>query len=127
MSSKPDPIPQSQVFDMEDTAPVGSTETDYPRWAELGLADPVREGSLPEQGSTADVLAFAVTQPGAVDPIEGGMAQVRAEMKSISTLCGAWERRLDALMLLLRRADGRAPTPDEPDDVEEPVERPEPT
>jgi hypothetical protein len=97
---------------------------DKPRWAELGLADPDPSGQLPADAQTADVLAFGLTLPGADDPVEGIVDAVRIELYALSQEEAAdpkrdvlymLGRRLDAAMLLLRRADGRAPAPPEYD------------
>lgn len=110
MSNQPESPADSKVFDMPEPTP-GTTRSDLPRWAELGLSDPPRDGALPEDGETADVLGHAVILPGSIDPVEGGVAAVRAELRAVETLASGWGRRLDAMLLLLRRADGRAKSP----------------
>lgn len=103
-----------------DTPSPKSTSTDLPRWAELGLADPPKDGRLPEQGQTADLLAFALVLPGADDPVLGIIDAVEAELRALAGMreeTGAGDillmlsNRLAVASLLLRRADERAPTP----------------
>jgi hypothetical protein len=95
---------------------------DKPRWAELGLADPPEDGSLPEQGQTADLLAFGLVLPGAEDPILGIVDAVQVELHALAGRLeetGAGDillmlsNRLAVASLLMRRADGRIPTPPE--------------
>ena len=112
-----------------------SLPTDKPRWAELGLADPPADGRLPEQGQTADLLAFAVILPGAEDPVIGIVDAVALELHALSQAIDTdpirdvlfmLGRRLEVAMLLLRRADGRAPMPREFDpDAETQTESPD--
>jgi hypothetical protein len=109
------------------------------RWSMLGLDDPKPDASLPKDGQTADLLAFALVLPGAEDPVEGIIDGVRVELAAMAEgapsranadalmLLG---RRLDVAMLLLRRSDERAPMPPEydPDAVTQtagPAEPPE--
>jgi hypothetical protein len=98
--------------------------TDLPRWAELGLADPLPDERMPEQGSTADLLAWALCAPGADEPIAGIVNGVRLDLAAlvdvapslpIATTLVMLGRRLAVASLLLRRADERAPTPPEYD------------
>jgi hypothetical protein len=111
------------------TPPPKSTMTDKPRWAELGLADPLPDASLPEQGQTADLLVYALTLPGADDPVTGIVDAVQVELRALAGMLeesGAGDlllmlsNRLAVASLLLRRVDGRAPMPPEydPDDEE---------
>lgn len=102
------------------TPPPKSTSTDLPRWAELGLADPPEDGRLPEQGQTADLLAFALVLPGADCPITGIVDAVQVELRALAGMLeetGAGDillmlsNRLAVASLLLRRVDGRAPEP----------------
>ena len=60
--------------------------TDLPRWGELGLADPLPDGELPEDAQTADVFAHAAVAPGAVDPVEGLLRSVAEDHKAIAHL-----------------------------------------
>ena len=69
--------------------------SDPTRWAVLGLADPPADGAFPDAGLTADLLAYALTAPGAEDPIAGIVDAVRVE--------------------LLALGDNRVPSPVEPD------------
>ena len=95
-------------------------------WAELGLADPPEDGRMPSQGQTADLLAFALVLPGADDPVLGIVDAVQVELRALAGLLledtGVagdvlllLANRLAVASLLLRRADGRAPTPREYD------------
>jgi hypothetical protein len=104
------------------TPPPKSTSTDLPRWAELGLADPPKDGRLPDQGQTADLLAFALVLPGADCPITGIVDAVQVELRALAgrleetgagDLLLLLSNRLAVASLLLRRVDGRAPEPPE--------------
>ena len=95
---------------------------DLPRWAELGLADPPEDGQLPEEGQTADLLAFALVLPGSDCPVTGIVDAVMVELSvlarvleehSTGDLLLLLSNRLAVASLLLRRADERAPTPPE--------------
>lgn len=92
------------------------------RWSLLGLRDGEPHARLPEDGSTADVLAWALVIPGATDPVEGMVDSVRVKLAALSDALQKrerhvadalhmLERQLGAAMLLLRRCDGRAPPP----------------
>jgi hypothetical protein len=103
-----------------DTPPSKSTSTDLPRWAELGLADPPPDARMPEQGQTADLLAFALVLPGADCPITGIIDAVQVELRALAGMLEATgagdlllmlSNRLAVASLLLRRVDGRAPEP----------------
>jgi hypothetical protein len=117
---------------------MSETTTDLPRWAELGLADPLPDERMPEQGSTADLLAWALVAPGADEPIAGIVDGVRVELAALADAAPSLpvaavlvllSKRLAVASLLLRRADERAPTPreydpDAPTEVAEPKGRP---
>jgi len=98
----------------DEATPVPPFEHLLPRWAELDLADPRRDGRLPTEGSTADLAMYGLVLPGSSDPIEGGVAAVMEEQRAMATLCGGWARRLESLMCMLRRADGRERRPVSP-------------
>jgi hypothetical protein len=102
------------------------------RWVQLGLADSKPDARLPEQGSTADLLAWALTLPGAVDPIEGLIEGARLELSALADIAPTPAiaaainfivRRLDVAALLLARCDNRVPPPPEydPDAAEAPA------
>jgi hypothetical protein len=77
----------AQVHDRPEGAnapPPKSTSTDLPRWAELGLADPPNDGRLPEQGQTADLVAFALVLSGADCPITGIVDVVQVELRALA-------------------------------------------
>src|SRR5262245_23654259 len=107
---------------------------DKPRWAELGLQDPRDNAQLPEHGSTADLLAFALVLPGIDCPVTGIIDGVMVELAALARLLeetGTCDlllllsNRLAVVSLLLRRVDGRAPSPPEYDpDAETATEPP---
>ena len=107
--------------------------SDPARWAVLGLADPTPGRDLPQGATVADVLAWALVLPSAIDPVEGIVDAVRVELRALASvveekpvagLLAIIERRLSAALILLRYCDGREPMrfePDEVPDVEEPT------
>ena len=126
MSKKPDLDDAGQLFheelsDMSGGRPIaspsGCAAEDFPRWAELGLDDPLRDGGIPIDGQTADVLLWALGIRGADDPVASIFRAVSTDLHSLAHLLESSARRVDAGLLLLARADGRAPTPatDDPD------------
>jgi len=79
---------------------------------------------LPELGSTADVLAFALVLPFAEDPVVGIIDAVHVELyvlagmleeTSAGDLLLMLSNRLEVASLLLHRVDGSAPRPREYD------------
>ncbi len=102
--------------------------SDPGRWAELNLADPAPDGSLPKGATVADVLAWALVIPGAADPIEGIVDAVTLELKALADLLADRRaaavlhllgKRLDAAMLLLKWIDNREQMPREPGEEED--------
>ena len=109
---------------------------DAGRWAVLGLADPpLPENGMPEDATTADLLAWALCYPGSIDPIEGLLEGVRVELVALSDAYDVLDprspsqkagahlsdtllmlaRRLEVAVTLLRRTDGTEPLPPEDD------------
>jgi hypothetical protein len=101
----------------------------------LGLEDRKPDNRLPEQGSTADLLAFSLVLPGATDPVEGMIEAARVELAALAEAAPSkvmadainligW--RMDVAMLLLARCDYRVPMPEEHDgeELEEPPPAP---
>src|SRR5262245_21264759 len=108
--------------------------SDPTRRAVLGLADPTPSGDLPQGATVADVLAWALLLPSAVDPVEGIVDAARVELRALASvleqkpladLLAIIERRLSAALTLLRYCDGREPMRFEPEEVPE-VEAPAP-
>lgn len=96
------------------------------RWSALGLADPAE---IPG-GSVSDLLAYALVDPDAEDPIDGILLGVRTELVVLADGDGGARpmlrmliRRLDVALLLLRRLDNRVPIPLEEDPDEAPPSR----
>jgi hypothetical protein len=54
------------------------------RWAHLGLANGDPTARLPEQGSTADLLIWAMVPPSATEPVEGMVDGVRVELAALA-------------------------------------------
>src|SRR6185503_2422785 len=117
-ASAPSPEPRRCPMKWEPSDPT--------RWAVLGLADPPADGAFPDAGLTADLLAYALTAPGAEDPIAGIVDAVRVELIALGDALRETEanigdalhllaRRLETAVVLLDRCDGRIRTPKEPD------------
>jgi hypothetical protein len=124
MSKKPDLSDDGHIFTEELRDMTGSrtsptsppcAATDLPRWAELGLNDPPRDGRMPRNGHTADIAVWALGFPGSTDPVKGILDAVSTDMHSLSHLLEGSARRIDAALELMERADGRAETPPEHD------------
>ena len=97
---------------------------DFPRWAELGLSDPVPTARLLSDAQIADILVFALVPPSAEDPVIGIVDGVALELHALGQVVDTepmrdvlfmLARRLDVAMLLLRRVDAGMPIPREYD------------
>jgi hypothetical protein len=108
--------------------------SDPARWAILGMGDPPPNDAFPRKGHTADLLAYALTLPGAEDPVSGIVSSVIVELLAFSDLFQESKgdvllmlaRRLQVAMVLLARTDNRAPMPMEDEEEPPPVEPTEP-
>ncbi len=88
------------------------------RFSHLGLADHPVGGGLPPDLTVADLLAWALMAPGAVDPIDGILEGVAMElqvlamaMPSASGSIDMMVRRIRAAIKILRWSDNRERMP----------------
>ena len=121
VSERPEGANATDPPESEESPPSPPWKPSNPgRWAHMALEDPDPSGALPPRAMVADVLAWALVPPGAVDPIEGIVDGVRVELAAFADALGARPvseglrmlcRRLEAALKLLRWIDNRERMP----------------
>ncbi len=100
--------------------PAGWQPSDPARFSALDLDEPDPEGRMPDWGSVAQLLAYALMPPGADDPITGILDAVGIELRALASAhpprpqadaLSLLARRLEVASHLLRRLDNRIPSP----------------